>query len=291
MLGFLQVLAWVVTIVSGIIAIYRSLQSPDTPSPYTLQNHTSRRITLGFFGTCLVMLFVAFSLVFFPLRANSPVIAGEGPYGVQQPTGGGTTTPVLALTPTATPPPASTNPYPPYSGSLQINDPLRDNTKGFSWEEGTRDLGTCIFTGGTYHSNIPRSGYFHSCLALSSDFTDFAYEIHMTLTTGSAGGIVFRADRANTHLYYFTVDRTGSYALKAYYDKNGDFNTIASGSGVSFTGSGTIGVVAQGSNVSLYLNRKLLQHVQDGEFTHGQVGGVVYEGEATFSDARIWVLG
>lgn len=103
-------------------------------------------------------------------------------------------------------------------------------------------------------------------------------------------GIVFRADRATTHLYYFTVDRTGSYALKAYYDKNGDFNTIATGSGASFTGSAMIGVVAQGRSISLYLNRKLLQHVQDGEFTHGQVGGVVYEGEATFSNARVWVL-
>ena len=90
--------------------------------------------------------------------------------------------------------------------------------------------------------------------------------------------------------YFILTSIIADYSLPFHFDKNGDFNTIASGSGASFTGSGMLGVVAQGSSMSLYLNRKLLQHVQDGEFTHGQVGGVVYEGEATFSDARVWVL-
>ncbi len=122
----------------------------------------------------------------------------------------------------------SSNPYPPYTGTLVLNDPLRDNSEGYSWEEGTRDQGTCTFTDGAYQSDIPLSGYFHSCLALSVNYRNFAYEVQMTLVSASAGGIVFRADRATTHLYYFTVDRKGGYQLKAYFDKVGDYTVVAS---------------------------------------------------------------
>ena len=112
----------------------------------------------------------------------------------------------------------------------------------------------------------------------------------MTLVSGSTGGIVFRADRATTHLYYFTVDRNGGYLLKAYYDKVGHSSVIARGSGISFHETELIGVVAQGSTISLYVNRQLIQHVQDGTFMQGQVGVVVYQGEAIFGSAKVWVL-
>src|SRR5207248_11044463 len=59
---------------------------------------------------------------------------------------------VSPQTPTMTTkqPAAVSNPYPPYSGALALNDPLSGNTRGYSWEEGTRDQGTCTFASGTY---------------------------------------------------------------------------------------------------------------------------------------------
>jgi hypothetical protein len=112
----------------------------------------------------------------------------------------------------------------------------------------------------------------------------------MTLVSASAGGIVFRANRATTHLYYFTVDRKGGYLLKAYYDKAGDATVIASGSGITFSDTEIIGVVAQGNTLSLYINRQLIRQVQDTTFTQGQVGVVVYQGSGMFSNARLWTL-
>lgn len=182
------------------------------------------------------------------------------------------------------------NPYPPYQGTLSLNDPLSDNTRGYSWEEGTRDQGTCTFTGGMYHSNISLAGYFHSCLALSSSYSNFAFEVQINFISSSAGGIVFRADRATTHFYYFALDRQGGYLLKAYYDKKGDATVIASGSGLPFNATELLGVVAQGSTISLYVNHQLIQQVQNGLFIHGQAGVVAYEGEAAFSNAKVWVL-
>ncbi len=44
------------------------------------------------------------------------------------------------------------------------------------------------------------------------------------------------------------------------------------------------------STISLYVNRQLIQQVQDGTFMQGQVGVVVYQGEAIFGSAKIWAL-
>jgi hypothetical protein len=137
---------------------------------------------------------------------------------------------------------------------------------------------------------IPLTGYFHSCLALSTHFSNFAFEVQMNLISGTAGGIVFNADRATTHLYYFTIDRNGAYLLKAYYDKAGNGTILAHGSGVSFGGTVLIGVVEQGTAISLYVNQRLVQQVNNGLAGQGQLGVVVYEGEAMFSNARAWVL-
>jgi eukaryotic-like serine/threonine-protein kinase len=179
------------------------------------------------------------------------------------------------------------------SGTLALDDPLVDNSRGYSWEEGLRDSGYCTFTSGVYHASIALSGYFHSCLALGKDFSDFSYQVNMTIVSGDYGGIVFRADRAATHFYYFLIDHSGNYNLKAYFDKNGDYNLIASGSSGAIDASpnamNTLGVVAHSSSIDLYVNGQDIQSVNDGTFTHGQIGIVVLSGDAAFSDAKVWV--
>src|SRR5579864_1620308 len=47
------------------------------------------------------------------------------------------------------------DPYPPYGGTLVLNDPLNDNSQGYNWDEyalsGTKD---CRFVAGAYESTI-----------------------------------------------------------------------------------------------------------------------------------------
>ena len=187
---------------------------------------------------------------------------------------------------------AEANPYPPNSGTLAINDPLSNNSKGYGWEEGERDGGFCTFTGGTYHSIIPQSGVFHSCLALATHFTDFAFEVQAAVISGTSSGIVFRADRATTHLYYFILDERGNFYLKVYFDKFGTSSVIASGSNpaINADGHNLIAVVARGSQVDLYVNRHLIKTLSDTTFSSGQIGVVVLAGEVAFSNARVWKL-
>lgn len=187
---------------------------------------------------------------------------------------------------------AEANPYAAGGGTLVLHDPLSDNSKGYGWEEGERDGGTCSFSGGSYHSNIPQDGVFHSCLALATNFADFAFEVQATVIAGSSSGIVFRADRAQTHLYYFIIDENGNYHLKVYFDKYGTSSVVASGSSAAIKNSGSnlIAVVARGSRIDLYVNRQLIKSLNDTTFRSGQIGVVALAGEVAFSDARVWKL-
>ena len=194
-----------------------------------------------------------------------------------------------ALGATAT---AQANPYPPNTGTLALDDPLRDNSKGYGWEEGERDSGSCTFSGGSYHSNIPLAGVFHSCLALATNFSDFAFEVQATIISGNSSGIVFRADRATTHLYYFIIDTSGNFYLKVYFDKFGTSSIVGSGTStyINASGSNLIAVVARGSNIDLYVNQHLLKSLSDTTYSSGQVGVVALAGEVAFSNARVWKL-
>ncbi|HLJ36507.1 MAG TPA: serine/threonine-protein kinase [Ktedonobacteraceae bacterium] len=189
---------------------------------------------------------------------------------------------------TATAIAAQNNPF--GSGTLALNDPLTDNSRGYGWEEGERDSGYCTFTGGAYHTSIPLAGYFHSCLALSTNFSNFAYQVQMTILLGKYGGIVFRADRSTTHFYYFLVDSSGDYYLKVYFDKFGDSRVVTSGTSSALSATNLLGVVAQGSTISLYINQQLITTVSDSTFTSGQVGIVTLSGEAAFTDAKVWTI-
>ncbi len=188
---------------------------------------------------------------------------------------------------------ASRNPYPPNTGTLALDDPLNDNSKGYGWEEGTRDGGTCTFTGGVYQSSIPQDGVFHSCLALNADFSNFAFEVQATITSGNYSGIVFRASRATTQFYYFLINRNGDFFLKVFFNKT-DNSIIASGSSpaihTNLNEMNLIAVVAQASNIDLYVNHQLINSLSDTTYNHGQVGVVTLAGEASFSNARVWTL-
>ncbi len=197
------------------------------------------------------------------------------------------TAPISGATATSTP--SSENPYT-HSGTLVLNDPLHGNSKGYKWEEGPSNQGSCTFTGGAYHASIPSIGYMHSCLETSQSFNNFAFEVQMNILSGHVGGIVFRANSATNRFYGFLINSNGDYRLQVYYNKHGNFTIIKAGSTALLTGNDLIAVVAQGNSISLYINRKFVVQVKDATSIQGQIGVVTFSGEAVFSNARVWKL-
>lgn len=190
------------------------------------------------------------------------------------------------------------NPYPPYTGALALNDPMRDNSQGNNWTDYANNVSECTFSGGAYHVLETKSPYYADCFA-GPIFSNFAYEIHMQIIQGDCGGIIFRADARKTQFYFFRVCQDGSYALLSYVDNtNANAQTLASGSSPAInTGTGqtnVVAVVAQGSQLNLYVNQQSLGNVNDGSYSSGQIAVFAQsQGNTTedaFSNARVWTL-
>ncbi len=51
------------------------------------------------------------------------------------------------------------------------------------------------------------------CQASNTNFSDFAYEVQVTIVKGDRGGIVFRNDHTKGNNDYFFIGQDGTYAL------------------------------------------------------------------------------
>jgi hypothetical protein len=195
---------------------------------------------------------------------------------------------------------AMPTPYPPSSGSLVLNDLLHDNSGGYDWPEGSSAVGSaCQFAHGGYHVSVARTSSLYYCIAGATTFTNFAYEVRMTILKGDEGGIIFRADGASSKFYYFRVGRDGSYALYSYVDATGSHaRTLASGiTPTVHTGlnqANVLAVVAHDSSLALYINSQPVTSITDKTYAVGQIGvASAYANSATevmFSNARVWAI-
>jgi len=192
------------------------------------------------------------------------------------------------------------DPYPPYKGQLVLNDTLHAQNSNENWQEGLNDQqASCVFAQQGYVAFQPLAGHFHACVAQKTDYTNFAYEVVMTIEQGEFGGIVFRSeDSIDDHFYLFRIHTDGSYWLYRFIDRNIDHAILLQHSSTQafHTGSGKsnlIAVVAQGSSLTLYVNRQQVCELQDAGYTHGQIGvlaGSLQQApsQALYEQAKVW---
>jgi len=210
---------------------------------------------------------------------------------------------IVAANATATASVIAANPnlYPPYSGRLALYDPLSDNSRGYDWENYLNDVSGCAFTGSVLHVTETKARFFADCFATKTDFSNFDFEVQMTIIKGNCGGIMFRADQTNNKFYYFRLCQDGSFALYLFVDNTfANAQLLTKGSDPAIhTGlnqQNTIAVVANAIGMDLYVNRKLLLNgsVKESTYSHGQIAVAAdaepLPTEVVFSNARVWVL-
>jgi hypothetical protein len=192
---------------------------------------------------------------------------------------------------------ANPNPYTPGSGKLALIDPLSDNSKGYAWNASTGTDGTCAFSGGAYHSSTPKTNFFYVCSADATDFSNFALEVQLKILQGDCGGMIFRANSNSGKLYFFEVCQDGTYLFSRYMDYTGNnVKDLAGGSSAAIKSglnqSNVIAVVAQGSTLSIYVNKQKIASASDNTFNHGQIGLVAdsntHPTEVAFNNAKVW---
>jgi serine/threonine protein kinase len=191
---------------------------------------------------------------------------------------------------------ASLNPYPPHGMTLVLNDPLRDNSKGYNWDV---NAGVCQFLTGGYLVRETQQGHFQYCVARATDFSNFAYQVQMTIISGDYGGLIFRANTVSGQYYYFRIGRDGSYVLARYVDNQSIHahvltDGVASIVRMNLNQANLILIVAKGSAIDLYANNHYIASVRDNSYSHGQIAVAAEdEGNSTgvlFSDAKVWAL-
>lgn len=195
---------------------------------------------------------------------------------------------------------AIANTYP-FSNKVLLNDPLVDNSKGVNWDS---DGKTCLFSGSAYHAINDQANTYNTCVANKTDYTNFMFEVEMVIKAGNdgaGGGLIFRADNANSKYYRLFVDQQGNYGILVSVDttgSNGNARVLKTDTTSHFsTGLGqtnTIAVKVIGNQITFYVNQKEVTTVTDSTYTHGQIGVTSNDQsgktEVVYTNAKAWQL-
>ena len=165
----------------------------------------------------------------------------------------------------------------------------------YDWQTDT----SCTFGRNGYDVTVSSSHAFLPCFASNIHFSDFAYQVHVTIEQGDEGGLAFRANAKTMQAYLFTVGHDGSYHL--YVTSGGKqkaAKSIVSGfSDFITTGlmqNNILTVIARKKVFNLYVNGKYIVSANDSTLTDDQMGVVASSnGAATqvlFSQAEVWSL-
>jgi hypothetical protein len=199
--------------------------------------------------------------------------------------------------------PTATTPLDQYnqvtSGTPTLTDPLTSQDYN-QWDELTGRLGgKCAFVNSAYHVTMPKVGYFHPCYATATNFSNFAYQIQMKIISGSAGGILFRADDVNSKFYYFRLKIDGAYRVYSYQGRSASQSRLLQEGYVQnfHTGLGQtnlIATIANGTNIFLYVNKQFIAGVSDTDHSYGKIGmfasAFTKPTEVIFSNVQVWKL-
>ncbi len=184
------------------------------------------------------------------------------------------------------------------TGTPALDDPLSDNSQGNGWDTGFSDNNNtgCNFVSSTYRVQEALPGFLHTCFADATDFSNFVYEVSMTINSGSGGGILLRANGLKGQYYLFKIDVNGNYTFELY---NGSaYALLANGtSSAILTGlsePNNLAVIADKGTFSLFVNSTYVAGASDKTLSGGQIGVAAYNTSLPvtidFSQAEVWQL-
>lgn len=182
------------------------------------------------------------------------------------------------------------------TGTPAITDSLTQNGT-LRWDQyDTSNNGSCVYAGGTYHVKELQSGFFQSCIAQASNFSNFTLQVQMTILSGDFGGFIFRSNPNSSKFYLLQFNVDGTYEMYGYVSNNGnDARSLLSGNTPAMKGlnqPNLITLIARGSQFTIFVNQQYADTVSDGLYKGGQIGLIAYykssPTEVAFSNLQIW---
>ena len=146
-----------------------------------------------------------------------------------------------------------TSHYPPFT-TLAFQDALTSSSDA-QWSSSS----ACKANATGYQVSIAQVGNFEFCTQVNSNFSDFAFQVNMTIQSGDCGGLIFREVDINNY-YLMLVCADGSYDLGLFQNGKAswaDSLTQRPTSAAINKGTGqqnVVAVVVQGNTFNLYVN-------------------------------------
>lgn len=188
----------------------------------------------------------------------------------------------------------------PFSNHLVLDDPLAN--EGHAIQYGWDNDGTnCFFANGTYHV-VEHEPLTRLCQAHRTNFANFTYQIQMAIKQGgksAMGGLVFRGKEGAYQNYILLLDAQGNYGLITLIGQSGSNNQLIESNSIpGFTpGLGhthTLGIVANGTHISFYVDKQKITEVTNSRYTNGEIGVLSHFGSSTtevvYNNAKVWAL-
>lgn len=268
----------------------RSINMVDKPPP-------GRKTIIGL---GLLIFITGLFFQFIPVMPE-PIPPGPGtPTVIVHPT----STSVVQATDTSTTSPTN-SPLIPAGQAPVINDPLKDNSGGYQWDTGSFSGGSCNFVQGQYQVTAPAgatNGVGCSAESSNSKFSNFVYQIQMTILTGvdndqAGAGVIFRVNTAGTgQQYQVLFDVAGNWSV-ATDAKDLSGGNCANPCPYFHTGANhpnIITVRAAGNSIQVQINGYMLGSYTDNTYTSGFIGVQVDpgtdNGSVAFSNVQVWQL-
>ena len=204
---------------------------------------------------------------------------------------------VARINATATVVAQNPDPYTPPNGTLALYNQLNTNSVA-NWDDSVGANGACQYKDGAYHASTLKQNFFLYCTAYNTNFSNFAFEVQLSVIQGDCAGIIFRSNAPR--FYFFRICQYGSYALYKYVSNSGSTSTtLRQGSSSAInTGPGQsnrIAVLANDSTISLYVNSQRIDSLTETSFSQGEIGVVASDTgstvtEVAYSNVKVWAL-
>jgi len=182
------------------------------------------------------------------------------------------------------------------SGTPALSSPLTVQD-GANWSNyNAVSGGGCAFTGDALHASVFQSHTYVPCFAQISNFSNFAFQVQMTILQGDGGGLVFRANNANVQLYLLRISHDGLFGISVSRDRKTISPILDDSSPAIKTGAQTnlVTVIARNSTISIYVNKEFIGTINDTTYSAGQIGVFAYDNtqntDVAFNDANVWTL-
>ncbi|WP_220207790.1 hypothetical protein [Reticulibacter mediterranei] len=169
------------------------------------------------------------------------------------------------------------------------------NNVSNEWNTGSRPDVDCIFTGGAYHIRVAPEKNWMFCMDAQNNYTDFIFQVQMSVIHGNGGGIIFRDDTAG-NFYSFTLTNSSQYSLFALNESGKGAKPLAFGRASAGKTTSMLAVMAQGSKIAMFVDKHYIGSVDD---THSSTGTIGFTGnrfygedsiDVAFSNFQIWKL-